>query len=75
MNFINTGAKEAKQTNKQKKQKQKNKTLADGIQQYIKRTVYHDQAKFISGMQSQFKVQKPINIINYNDVEKIFDEI
>lgn len=56
-----------------KKQGKKNLTK-NGIQQYIKRTVYHDQVKSISGMQDQFKIQKLINI-NYNDVEKICDEI
>lgn len=40
-----------------------NKSVAKCVKQYIKRTVYHSQVKFIPGMQDWFNVWKSVNVI------------
>ena len=65
-----------------------NKVLANRIQKYIKKIVYHEQVGFIPGMQGWFNIRKSISLIHRIkrlkvknhmiisiDAEKAFDKI
>ena len=44
-------------------QKSSKQILANGIQQHIKRIIYHGEVGFIPGMQGFFNICKSINVI------------